>query len=73
MTIHIEVENCDSLLCVYDYSGIEELDAHWYSDDGFYPMLDDELVYAEVDGIPVGGETFNNVMAYMSALYDWEY
>lgn len=73
--IIIKVINCDELEIEFHYEDIDTLNNEWYAEDHMpdIPMLDDQLVYAEVDGVIVEGKTCIDVMNYIGDKYNWKY
>lgn len=73
--IIIKTVNCDGVEVRYTYENIDALKKEWYKEDDMpnIPMLDDELIFAEVDGVTVNGKTCTDVMDYISAAYHWKY
>lgn len=43
--------NVDGVEVARVFGSVEEMRKDWYSDNCTLPMLDDELTYAEVDGV----------------------
>ena len=73
--IIIKVINCDGIEEEYIYNNIDELRNEWSEQDRMpnIPMLDDELAYAEVDGIVINGNDCVDAMGYISKKYNWKY
>lgn len=72
--IKMIVRNCDGNINEYIYRDIDELKNAWSKDDDpDIPMLDDELIYACVQGQIVAGDTAADVMDYIGDKYNWEY
>ena len=43
--------NVDEKEVTREFESVEEIKKDWHSDNCTLPMLDDEVVYAEVDGV----------------------
>lgn len=43
--------NVDGLKITRDFNSVEEIKQDWYSDNCTLPANDDEVIYAEIDGV----------------------
>jgi len=73
--IRINVINCDGHEDKWKYENLEQLKKEWYKKEGYpkIPMLDDELIYGEIDGEEVQGETAMAVFEFLKEKYRWNY
>lgn len=65
--IHFVTINCENNERNWLFDTVQEIEDNWWSDDCTLPMLDDELVYAEVNGKVIKGEIFED-LAYALGL-----
>lgn len=73
--IIINVLNCDGVEVKFCYKNLSALQDEWYKEEEMpdIPMLDDQLVYAEVDGVVVDGDTCADLFNYLQCVYGWNY
>lgn len=65
--------NVDGKQATCKWDTLEDLEEDWFGDDWNGPSLDDALVSAEVDGFPVTGGSFEDVMKFLDRHYDFKY
>ena len=65
-----KVVNCDDNTVTYTYKDMTEFIKEWFSEDNpNVPMLDDRLIYAEVEGFVFGGDTVLDAMNAIAYAY----
>lgn len=73
-SVIFRVINCDGNEVDYSYRDMGEFMEEWNKEDmPNIPMLDDQLVHAEIDGVVFAGETVLDAMNAIAYVYNWHY
>ncbi len=60
--IKFKTINVDGMEIEREFNNVEEINNDWYSDDCTLPMLDDEVVFAEIDGKNIEANVFEDIL-----------
>lgn len=60
--IKFKTINVDGMAIEREFNNVEEINNDWYSDDCTLPMLDDEVVFAEIDGKNIEANVFEDIL-----------
>lgn len=72
--VMFKVINCDDNEVTYTYKNINEFMNEWFNEnDSNIPMLDDRLIYAEVNGMAFYGKTVLDAMNAIKYCYGLKY
>lgn len=60
--IKFKTINVDGMEVTREFNNVEEIRNDWFSDDCTLPMLDDVVVFAEIDGKNIEANVFEDIL-----------
>lgn len=60
--IKFKTINVDGMEVTREFNNVEEIKNDWFSDDCTLPMLDDKVVFAEIDGKNIEANVFEDIL-----------